>query len=98
MTIELEILNTYRLPRPIGPVVAKSFKTYDWLAVRVLPKLFHIFINGSLRQIWRFPAEPVEISLEHSVQNDDFISVLVATADGAVFRMRSTHGRYIDKR
>ncbi|CAG8518439.1 32890_t:CDS:10, partial [Racocetra persica] len=90
--MDVRILQSYHLPQPIGKPIAKCVAAQDWLAIKVLPQRIHIFFKESLREIWRFPADPIEISQDGLYKSSETvsglaISFLVLTADGSIWRI-----------
>ncbi|CAG8597151.1 24586_t:CDS:10 [Dentiscutata erythropus] len=88
--MDIRILQSYHLPRPLGKPITKCVATQDWLAVKVVPQRIHVFFKEALREIWRFPADPIEISqdgLYSETTSGSAVSFLVLTADGSIWRI-----------
>ncbi|CAG8598952.1 6353_t:CDS:10, partial [Cetraspora pellucida] len=90
--MDVRILQSYHLPRPIGKPIAKCVAVQDWLAIKVLPQRIHVFFKETLREIWRFPADPIEISQDGLYKSSEAtsslaVSFLVLTADGSIWRI-----------
>ncbi|CAG8447078.1 5127_t:CDS:10 [Cetraspora pellucida] len=90
--MDVRILQSYHLPRPIGKPIAKCVAVQDWLAIKVLPQRIHVFFKETLREIWRFPADPIEISQDGLYKSSETtsslaVSFLVLTADGSIWRI-----------
>ncbi|KAG9285794.1 hypothetical protein G9A89_013219 [Geosiphon pyriformis] len=90
--LETRIEATFQLPRPVGSAFLKCLEGWhDWVTVRVIPNSLHIFSKGKLTEIWRFRAEPIDVSLDALQSNSSHMgsSVLVTTGDGAIWRIQT---------
>ncbi|CAG8505003.1 13074_t:CDS:10 [Ambispora gerdemannii] len=102
MSLETRIEKTFILPPLIAgnsSTVIKSVEE-DGLAIRVHPDSLHVFYNNSLKEVWKFPAELVDFSLDtlyspnvvnnnNSNMNNKQKYILVSTADGSVWRIQT---------
>ncbi|CAG8523461.1 9245_t:CDS:2 [Ambispora leptoticha] len=97
MSLETSIEKTFILPPLItgnNSILIKSLGE-DWLAIGVHPDSLHVFYNDSLKEVWKFSAELVDVSLDTlyspNVMNlkNNQKYVLVSTVDGSLWRIQT---------
>ncbi|CAG8438334.1 3711_t:CDS:10 [Acaulospora colombiana] len=93
--METKILSSYQLPRPTGKLLIICVVSSDWVAVKVLSNRVHVFFKETLKEIWNFSEDPVEILrdglyMSLDAQIDSSASFLVLTSDGSIWRIQSS--------
>jgi hypothetical protein len=92
--MDTQVLSIYNLPRPLINVIIKHIGiNQDWVVVKIIPFKIHVFHKETLREIWKFSSDPIDICQDFlynsSAKSSVNMSFLVLTKDGSIWRIQS---------
>ncbi|CAI2184600.1 3233_t:CDS:10 [Funneliformis geosporum] len=98
--MDANIINIYDLPRPLSNIIIKHVGiNQDWMVVKIIPFKIHVFCKETLKEIWKFPFDPIDIcqdflydsinSYSTSEKSNVNMSFLVLTKDGSIWKIQS---------
>ncbi|GBC04364.1 hypothetical protein RclHR1_05640007 [Rhizophagus clarus] len=92
--MDTKVLNIYNLPRPLINVIIKHIGiNQDWIVVKIIPFKIHVFHKETLKEIWKFSFDPIDICQDFlynsSTKSNVNMSFLVLTKDGSIWRIQS---------
>ncbi|CAG8700883.1 21670_t:CDS:10, partial [Rhizophagus irregularis] len=65
----------------------------DWIVIKIIPFKIHVFHKETLKEIWKFPFDPIDICQDFlynsPAKSSVNISFLVLTKDGSIWRIQS---------
>jgi|SRR6266540_3755811 len=107
--MDVKILDIYNLPRPLSNIIINHVGiNQNWIVVKIIPFKIHVFHKETLKEIWKFPFDPIDICqdfLYNSIDSSsstpaESISFLVLTKDGSIWRIQSNvqrNKRFVQK-
>ena len=93
--MDVKILDIYNLPRPLSNIIINHVGiNQNWIVVKIIPFKIHVFHKETLKEIWKFPFDPIDICQDFlynssSAKSSINISFLVLIKDGSMWRIQS---------
>ncbi|CAG8639664.1 7060_t:CDS:10 [Funneliformis caledonium] len=97
--MDANIISIYDLPRPLSNIITKHVGiNQDWMVVKIIPFKIHVFCKETLKEIWKFPFDPIDICQDFlydptnsstSEKSNANMSFLVLTKDGSIWKIQS---------